>query len=236
MPGVFLRTVSRLPALFEVYVEAQDGEEVGISPDLLANAIELAEQRLGPSMTEGKVDKNMRSSEQTFLPYNTNAKLKKLQEATGELLRAPHENLEHLQVLRYTKGQHYDAHRDYWDPREFPDVPRFRNQEGFWHQRHATLLWYLSPPDAGGETWFPRAHGGPIPYGEWTACDGRGAKVSPSNATAVLFYSLRADGDIDEYSWHCGCPVKAGTKWAANSWLRNSPEGQRHKSRRALSQ
>merc|ERR1739845_129912 len=91
-----------------------------------------------------------------------------------------------------------DSHRDYWDPREFPDVPRFTNQEGFWHQRHATLLWYLEPPESGGETWFPRAHGGEIPYGQWMACDDRGAKVSPSNATAVLFYSLRSDGDIDE--------------------------------------
>merc|ERR1712107_172814 len=109
------------------------------------------------------------------------------------------------------------------DPREFPDVPRFTGPDGFWHQRHATLLWYLDAPDAGGETWFPLAHGGPIPWNEWVACDSRGAKVYPSNATAVLFYSLRADGDIDEYSWHCGCPVKAGTKWAANSWIHNSP-------------
>lgn len=103
-------------------------------------------------------------------------------------------------------GQHYDTHRDYWDPREFPDLRRFTNHQGFWHQRHATLLWYLQAPEEGGETWFPRAHGGPVPWGEWTACDGRGAKLSPANATAVLFYNLRADGGIDEFSWHCGCP------------------------------
>lgn len=234
LPGVFLRTVSRVPALFEVFLEAKEGEEVGISPGLLSNAIDLAQQSLGPSMTEGKVAKTMRSSDQTFLSYDTNDKLKELQTATGQLLRAPHENLEHLQVLRYQKGQHYDAHRDYWDPREFPDVPRFTNAEGYWHQRHATLLWYLSPPQEGGETWFPRAHGGPMPYGEWTACDERGAKVVPANVTAVLFYSLKADGDIDEFSWHCGCPVKKGVKWAANSWLRNSPSGPRDKNRRAL--
>lgn len=227
LPGVFLRTVSRVPALFEVNIESQDGNDAAISPGLLTNVIRLAKQRLGPSLLEGKVNRQQRSSEQVFLEYGRDAQLRKLQVATGQLLRAPHSMLEELQVLRYEEGQHYDAHRDYWDPREFPDLRRFQNEEGFWHQRHATLLWYLSAPDTGGETWFPRAHGGPIPWGAWTACDDRGVKVSPSNATAVLFYSLRADGDIDEYSWHCGCPVTAGTKWAANSWLKNSPYGRR---------
>lgn len=237
MPGVFLTTVSRQPALFEVHVEEGDvdkGSVPELGLDLLANVVNLAEKRLEPSNTEGKVDKRMRSSDQTFLPYNSDPLLRKLSAGTAKLLRGHEDTLEHLQVLRYAENQHYDAHRDYWDPREFPDVPRFRNQEGFWHMRHATLLWYLAAPEAGGETWFPRANGGPIPYNEWMACDSRGAKVSPANATAVLFYSLRADGNIDEYSWHCGCPVKAGVKWAANSWMGNTPRLIRPKARQAV--
>lgn len=226
MPGIALRTVSRQPGLFEVHIDADKvlggvGDELSIQ--LLSDVVELAKPRLEPSSTEGKVNKAMRSSEQTFLNYEDDPKLIKLRAGTAKLLRAPEESLEHLQVVRYGKTQHYDAHRDYWDPREFPDVPRFTGPDGFWNQRHATLLWYLAAPEAGGETWFPRAHGGPIPYGEWMACDERGAKVSPSNATAVLFYSLRADGDIDEYSWHSGCSVQAGVKWAANSWMHNGP-------------
>ena len=47
---------------------------------------------------------------------------------------------------------------------------------------------------------FPRAHGGPIPYGEWTACDDRGVKMSGRNGTvAILFYSL-CPGEIMEWS------------------------------------
>jgi len=234
MPGIFLTTVSRQPALFEVSIEAdkRGGEEDHLRVDLLANVIELSKRQLEPSSTEGKVVKQMRSSYQTFLSYDENSDMRRLHAGTAKLLRAPRENLHEFQVLRYTEGQHYDAHRDYWDPREFPDVPRFTSAEGFWQMRHATLLWYLSGPDAGGETWFPRAHGGPVPYGEWMACDSRGAKVSPRNATAVLFYSLRADGDIDEYSWHCGCPVTSGVKWAANSWLSNTPVQMRAAERR----
>lgn len=217
MPGIWLRTVARQPALFEVKIEDTAHEELSIK--LLSNVVTLAEKKLVPSSMEGKVDTAVRSSEQTFLSYSSDPELKKLRAGTAKLLRATPQQLAPLQVLRYGKNQHYDAHRDYWDPREFPDVKRFTNADGYWSQRHATLLWYLSAPEKGGETWFPRAHGGPIPWNEWMACDARGAKISPANATAVLFYSLRADGEIDEFSWHCGCKVEAGTKWAANSWM-----------------
>jgi len=228
LTGVQLRTVSRSPAVFVVLFDLSSVESIGISSSTLSTVVTLAETRLGPSKINEQsglsgINKTIRSSEQTFLEYGFDKELINVRNATGRLLRASPEQLQHFQVLRYTEGQHYDLHRDYWDPREFPDVDRFTNSEGFWHQRHATLLWYLSGPLLGGETWFPRAHGGPIPSGDWAACDERGVKVGPNNATAVLFYSLRADGDIDEHSWHCGCPVISGTKWAANSWLMNSP-------------
>lgn len=226
VPGVWLRTVSRQPALFEVKIE--DAEDAGaadgkLSTKLLTHVISLAEQFMRKSEMEGFVDEKVRSSDTAFLAYDSDPQLKVLQQGTSKLLRGTADHLEAFQVLRYQVDQKYQAHRDYWDPREFPDVPRFRNKDGFWHNRHATLLWYLAAPEQGGETWFPRAHGLPIPAGEWGACDTRGAMVSPANATAVLFYNLRADGEIDEFSWHAGCPVKAGVKWAANSWMSNSP-------------
>jgi len=221
LPGVYLKTIARQPSLFEVtIVPEESGEE--LSMPMVHNIKTLAEKTMEPSMTEGKYDAKMRSSTQTFLPYTTENGLSQLRTATSKLLRAPEERLEHLQVLRYELNQHYDAHLDPWDPALFPDVPRFSNADGNWHQRMATLFWYLAAPDEGGNTWFPRAHGGDLPRGEWSACDERGELISPKNATAALFYSLRADGYVDMYSWHAGCPVKAGTKWACNSWLRNS--------------
>jgi len=55
-----------------------------------------------------------------------------------------------MQVLRYTLGQFYDAHRDYWDPEEFPDKHRFIHPNSkTWYNRHATLLWYLQRPEEG---------------------------------------------------------------------------------------
>jgi len=136
-----------------------------------------------------------------------------------------------MQVLRYNVNEHYDAHRDYWDPREFPERWRWTSQDGFWMNRFATVLWYLQSPNkaksnvtSGGDTWFPCAHGGAVPHGEWEACDSRGLKVPPTNP--VLFYSLQADGSLDEYSWHCGCRVNDNAKqpkYAANTWIWNIP-------------
>ena len=55
-----------------------------------------------------------------------------------------------LQVLRYKQGQYYEAHRDFWDPAEFPYEDRFLHPVSqTWLMRHATLLWYLQRPERG---------------------------------------------------------------------------------------
>jgi len=228
LPGVTLRTVALRPALFELVFNGQEQRvgDRGLGPELLRDVVQIAEPRLSRSLTEGKAS-SIRTSEQSWLDYRSNPELRRLEELTVEALRVPASYFEsRLQVLRYRKGQLYDAHRDYWDPREFPDERRWIHpRSNTWNMRHATVLWFLQAPKAGGDTWFPRAHGGPVPVGEWTACDDRGVKMGGRNGTiAILFYSLSSSGNIDTYSWHCGCPVEEGVKWAANSWVWNQPQ------------
>ena len=50
------------------------------------------------------------------------------------------------------------------------------------------------------------------------ACE-KGFRVKPKKGTAILFYSMLSDGNLDEKSLHSGCPVKEGEKWAANWWF-----------------
>ena len=45
--------------------------------------------------------------------------------------------------------------------------------------------------------------------------------VPPKKGDALLFYSMQPDGALDPLSWHGGCPVLNGTKWAANVWVWN---------------
>jgi len=194
------------------------------------------------SRLENDVNVAQRSSHNAWMGYGEDKNLQELFIQTAELLKIDKGFMsrgsggfeDNLQVLRYDKNEHYDAHRDYWDPRQFPQKARWTSRNGFWQNRFGTVLWYLQPPDpghgtntsvgAGGETWFPRARGGPPPEGEWEACDERGIKVPPTEP--VLFYSLQADGELDEYSWHCGCRVKdtaTQPKFAANTWIWNTP-------------
>jgi hypothetical protein len=49
----------------------------------------------------------------------------------------------------------------------------------------------------------------------------RGLLVSPRRGDAILFYSQRPDGSLDDASRHGGCPVLRGTKAAANVWVWN---------------
>ena len=53
-----------------------------------------------------------------------------------------------------------------------------------------------------------------------SACGSKFA-VAPKKGDALLFYSMEPDGTLDPLSWHGGCPVLNGTKWAANVWVWN---------------
>lgn len=135
---------------------------------------------------------------------------------------------ERIQVLRYAIGQFYNAHHDYFSPWAHDD--RQDLAEG--RNRVATVLFYLSDVEAGGETFFPRALTGDSmqrTYGHGQAprhddCT-LGLAVKPQRGAAVLFYSLepegQRDGLLDVMSLHGSCAMVNGTKWAANRWLLN---------------
>lgn len=70
------------------------------------------------------------------------------------------------------------------------------------------------PSGTGGETWFPRAldgQGNPItPWGfNYRDCN-QGIRYEPVAGHALLFYSMRPNGDLEEHSMHGGCPVLDG--------------------------
>jgi len=53
-------------------------------------------------------------------------------------------------------------------------------------------------------------------------CDaGDGLVVAPRRGDALLFYSQSPAGRLDPNSYHGGCPVIRGTKWASNVWIWN---------------
>lgn len=109
-----------------------------------------------------------------------------------------------------------------------------------------TVFFYLSNVTAGGETGFPqardelvgdgdedqdqdqahaqaeaqqRAQGTEGPGAEEPASGScKGLRVKPRKNKVIVFYSMLPNGDLDERSLHQGCPVRSGTKLAANFW------------------
>ena len=105
-----------------------------------------------------------------------------------------HSIAESLQVVRYRAGEEYTAHHDFVYP-----------SQQLWYQptRFATLLLYLNDDFEGGHTVFPRAV---------TRDLHDGVRAQPKKGTAVLFYSLLPDGNVDDRSQHASEPVLSGEK------------------------
>ena len=66
------------------------------------------------------------------------------------------------------------------------------------------MLFYLNHVEAGGDTSFPHV----------------GLKVIPRKGTALLFYNVMPDGEIEPLSFHGADPVITGEKWVLTKWMR----------------
>jgi prolyl 4-hydroxylase len=161
---------------------------------------------------KGNGDQNtvsdVRTSSQTWLATTSGVAapiVKRIFELTG----FPEGSSEMLQVLRYEKGEKYDAHLDYFDPQLYG--PQSSN-------RAVTVFLYLSTVEEGGYTQFPRADGKPPDY-DFKSCI-RGLKVRPIKGTIAFFYDMKPNGEYDDTSLHGGCKPVVGTKWGGTLWLR----------------
>ena len=154
-----------------------------------------------------------------------------------------------LQILRYNLTTAYTPHMDYLEDKGYTQAYDYES-DGRGGNRFATILLYFSDleDNQGGETVFPRAwpvgasqlskdeeirllreagDAKSLTEGSWeeemsAQCRTR-FSVKPRISRAVLFYSQYPNGALDQKSFHGGCPVLGGTKWAANLWAWNAP-------------
>lgn len=107
---------------------------------------------------------------------------------------------ETLQGQRYTAGQEYKVHCDYF-PVTANYWPRMRVTGG---QRCWTAMIYLSPVEAGGETHFPH-------------CE---FMVPPREGMILIWNNLDKSGAPNPLSVHAARPVEQGTKYVVTKWYR----------------
>lgn len=110
---------------------------------------------------------------------------------------------ETLQGQRYTVGQEYKVHCDYF-PVTADYWQAMRPTGG---QRTWTAMIYLSPVEAGGETHFPH-------------CE---FMVPPVEGMILIWNNLDRDGAPNRFSLHAARPVERGVKYVVTKWFRERP-------------
>lgn len=107
-----------------------------------------------------------------------------------------------LQGQRYTVGQQFKLHTDYFEPTGLDYFPHTADGG----QRSWTMMVYLDEPRAGGATRFPHL----------------GKTIQPETGKLVAWNNLK-DGTPNQMTLHAGLPVRAGVKHVITAWFRQRP-------------
>ena len=156
---------------------------------------------------------NNEKNEEVLTEYRTSRylRVKKGQDAIirsieGRIAQSvglPSENIEPLQIVRYTDGQHFDVHHDAGTLCDDGEVELVQPK------RLVTVFIYLnSLPEGEGHTEFPLLN------------EGKGLSVRPSRGDAVVWCNILPDGNVDPLLQHKACPVSKGLyKYGINVWF-----------------
>jgi prolyl 4-hydroxylase len=217
---VTLETLSLIPLVLSVSDFLSDDEcdfiQTTAAPTMKYSEVTLMDKDVGRPASD------FRTSQTGFLQGGNDGMLRDIDFRTASLVRVPVDHQEHVQVLRYGLDEKYDSHHDYFDPQLYKNDPAtldlIKNGR---RNRFATVFWYLSDVEKGGETVFPRFNR--RREMSMKDCSG-GLKVKPEKGKVIIFYSMTPNGKVDPYSLHGACPVESGLKWAGNKWIWNEPQ------------
>ncbi|MDC2867430.1 MULTISPECIES: 2OG-Fe(II) oxygenase [unclassified Bacillus (in: firmicutes)] len=169
---------------------------------VLANVLsdEECEMLMGMSRNKMKRSKigvsrninDMRTSSGTFLEESEVTT--RIERRIASIMNVPIEHGEGIQILKYTVGQEYKAHYDFFA----------ENSAAANNNRMSTLVIYLNDVEEGGETFFPKLN----------------LSVSPKKGMAVYFEYFYQDTSLNKLTLHGSAPVIKGEKWVATQWMR----------------
>lgn len=110
---------------------------------------------------------------------------------------------EPLQGQRYDRGQYFRAHTDWFDP----GSQEFIEHTALGGQRTWTVMVYLNPVAAGGQTRFMHL----------------GRTFTPVRGMGLAWNNLHADGSPNPATLHESLPVEEGLKYVITKWFRALP-------------
>lgn len=149
----------------------------------------LKRSKIGTTREENEI----RTSSSTFIDETENVVVARIEKRIEAVMNIPIAHGEGLQILRYTPGQQYKAHHDF-----------FSAKSNVTNNRISTLVMYLNDVEQGGETFFPHLN----------------FSVAPRKGMAVYFEYFYNDPTLNDLTLHGGAPVEIGEKWVATQWMR----------------
>jgi prolyl 4-hydroxylase len=222
-----------------------------ITPTEIASLLETAEPRFAPSQVtkHGRQQQTSdRTSSSAGLPRDDPTVVCVLNRARnfmGTMLRDGWDEMGPPQLVRYTAGQRFNVHHDWFDyPQWAADGERKWN-------RVASFFAILQDNCTGGETHFPHARpiAPPSPRGEavwqggrqtqtrsqqqqqkeegeeakplWREHEDGGLAFRPVAGNAIFWINLHNNGTGDWRTVHAGLPLEKGLKTAMNIWPRH---------------
>ncbi|MFD6210331.1 MULTISPECIES: 2OG-Fe(II) oxygenase [unclassified Peribacillus] len=134
----------------------------------------------------------IRTSSGMFFQENESDIITRIEKRISSIMNIPIEHGDGIQILKYSPGQEYKAHFDFFTSKETKN------------NRISTIVMYLNDVEHGGETFFPKLN----------------FSVSPKKGMAVYFEYFYNDNHINELTLHGGAPVINEEKWVATQWMR----------------
>lgn len=175
------------------------------APTLCQALIALIEAGRRPStIADDNGDAYFRTSETCDLEPGE-AAVRELEGMLAELSGIDPAYGEPLQGQRYSEGQEFKPHTDYFAP----DGADFGTYCSIAGQRTWTFMLYLNPVEAGGATRFKAV----------------GKTFQPETGKLIAWNNRRLDGTVNPSTIHHGMKVRKGLKYVITKWYREKPWG-----------
>ena len=129
--------------------------------------------------------------------------IRKLQRRIDDLLGLDPGTGETIQGQRYSAGQEFKPHFDWYRP----GTANWEREKGRGGQRAFTAMAFLNRVEEGGETDFPEL----------------GIAIEPRPGTLLIWNNVDESGLPNPWTIHAGNPVTRGVKYVITKWYRTRP-------------
>ncbi|KAK3321343.1 2OG-Fe(II) oxygenase superfamily protein [Cercophora scortea] len=195
-----------------------------------AHLKDITKDKFHPSAVADGTKSARRTSQSTYLPRDLIQHCIETRALHFQGLSTPRSHLEPLQLVKYSPGEHYDQHTDWFNPSTTPPTYTSASAGGNRLSSFFTYVHVSNDTTGGGTNFplidFPRDDTNTGRWCEFLDCDEpweRGVTFRPVEGNAVFWMNLLPDGTGDPRTLHAGLPVTSGDKIGMNIWTRQAP-------------